>query len=160
MPGKTDTVFLQGKAKFARLHLPDQWGNYKITLYLSNASYEKFKELGVKNVVKKDEDGYFITLRRPLQKMMKGKVVGLAPPSTVDKTGIPLRDVMIGNGSDVTVKLAYYSYNTPQGEKGHAIRLEGVRVDNLVPYNPPTDHDPTTYEQVEGLDKQPEQTGF
>lgn len=150
-------VYLQGKAKWARLGRPDEWGNYKINLYLNNESVEKFRNLGTKNVLKKDEDGYFCTLRRPESKLMRGKVVGLAPPTVVDKDGMPMRDVMLGNGSDVTVKLDLYEYYPPGSkEKAKAMRMSGVRVDNLVPYAR-TDRDEYDAYNVKGLDDQPAQ---
>lgn len=150
-------VYLQGKAKWARLSHPDPWGNFKITLYLNNESVEKFRALGVKNVLKKDEDGYHVVLRRPQQKMMRGKVVGLAPPTLVDKDGMPMRDIIIGNGSDVTVKLDLYEYYPPGSkEKEKAMRMSGVRVDNLVPYTPAHRDEFDAY-NTKGLDEQPDQ---
>src|SRR5512146_1709587 len=92
---KTDFVYLTGKTKWFRATQPDPWGNWKHDLYLTPASVEKVNELkttsggisGIKNELKKDEDGYYIAIRRPTQKMMKGKVVGFAPPEVIDKNG-------------------------------------------------------------------------
>jgi len=151
------TVYLQGKCKWARLQAPDQWGNWKLNLYPTSDSMATFKELGVKNTVKRDDDGDYIALRRPTQRVVKGKVLGLSPPVIVDKEGNPIEGVGIGNGSDLTVKLDYYSYKSPQGDSGKAIRLAGVRVDNLVPYNPSNDYPEELKKVVGKLNEQPKQ---
>lgn len=130
--GKTEYVYLKGKAKWCRVHVPDQWGNFKTALYLTPESLEKFKAMNVKNHLHKDEEGYYIYCKRPQSKMIKGKVVGMAPPIVKNAEGIELHDTTIGNGSDITVKLEHYGY-TFGGEKGSAIRLNTIRVDNLVP---------------------------
>jgi len=162
MPGKTEYVYLQGKAKWARLTTPDPWGNWKLTLYLTPDSYNKFIELkneGVKNVVRKDEDGYHVILRRPTSKEIRGKVQGFAPPEVINPDGTPLRDIMIGNGSDVTVKLEVYSHKTPGGGTAKASRLNSVRVDNLIPFELSRDfeEDGDQERMVRGLPQAPPQ---
>ncbi len=161
---RTDYVYLSGKGKWVRHNQPDPWGNWKMDLYLTPESYNKVMELketvngvtGVKNVVKKDDDGYYITLRRPTQKMMKGKVVGFAPPEVIDKNNIPVRDVAIGNGSTLTAKVAVYQHGTPGGGKARAMRWESVRIDELIPFNGKEDFPEDRKEQVKGLEEQPE----
>ena len=149
-------VYLQGKSKWARLQSPDDWGNWKLNLYLTPESKKTFEDLKVKNHLKRDDDGDFVAIKRPVQKMIKGKVMGLAPPVIVDKDGTPTTE-MIGNGSDVTVKCDYYSYKSPQGEPGNAIRLAGVRIDNLVPYTPAKDYTEADKKAVGALNEQPKQ---
>ena len=149
------TIFLQGMAKWARLQAPDQWGNWKINLYLDQANMQKFKDLGVKNKIGRDDDGDFITLRRPLNRVVKGKVIGMAPPVVVDKDGAPMEGVAIGNGSTVTAKCDYYEYKSPQGDPGHAVRLAGLRVDSLIPYTPEKDYPPELKKAVGKLNEQP-----
>lgn len=98
----------------------------------------------------------YITFRRPQFKLMGKKVVYFAPPKIYDRnrklvisytdangTAInsyedasiePVRQgdvVLIGNGSKVSVNLAVYNTS-----KGRASRLEGVRILDLVEYNP------------------------
>jgi hypothetical protein len=52
------------------------------------------------------------------------------PPKVVDADNNPWdEDVYIGNGSDITVKI-----NVWKGTKVTKVRWDGVRVDNLVPY--------------------------
>lgn len=133
MAGKTEIVYLKGKTKWCRMHVPDQWGNYKTALYLTPESLEKFKSMKVKNHLHKDDDGYYIYCKRPQNKLINGKVVGLAPPIVKNSEGIEMHDAIIGDGSDVTVKLEHYTYKFG-GEEGSAIKLHTVRIDNLVPY--------------------------
>ena len=145
----SDFIFLKGKSKWFRHQQPDPWGNWKHDLYLDKESIEKIRELqlpknnvqGIKNVLKKDEDGYYVTLRRPQQKMMRGKVIGFAPPEILDGattlpdgSNPPLRDVLVGNGSDIVTKVEIYSHPTPGGGRARAMRWLSSRIDNLVPF--------------------------
>lgn len=54
----------------------------------------------------------------------------LGPPAVLDEENEPWnKEVLIGNGSDITVKLDVW-----KGTKATKIRWEAVRVDELVPY--------------------------
>lgn len=167
---KTDYVYLKGKVKWFRASKPDDWGNWKTDLYLVPESLEKVRELqtassgvsGIKNTLKKDEEGYFITLRRPTAKTIRGKLVGFTPPEVLDGTKTlpdgtnpPLGEVAVGNGSDVTIKLSVYQHGTPGGGKAKACRWEAARIDNLVPYEGKSDFTEGEKEQIEGLSEQP-----
>jgi hypothetical protein len=88
MAAKTYFEYFQGKAKWARTTTADQWGNWKITLYFAadSESLKKFQELkekGLRTELKKDDDGYFVTFRRPTQKLMRGKIVTFQPPEVI-----------------------------------------------------------------------------
>jgi hypothetical protein len=162
-------VFLSGKTKWFRPHMPNQWHKYEHQLYLSGEELEKFRKLqestantqGVKNQLKKDEDGYYVRLTRPASKEIKGKVVGFNPPLVYMADGVtPLVGVMVGNDSDVTTKLEKYRYPIPaqSGKYGIALRWLSTRVDNLVPF----DGNNTTLPEHEsyasaGLKEQPKQ---
>ena len=152
----TKEVILQGKAKWASLHRPDKFDAYSINLYMTDESIAVFNTLKLKTELKKDEDGYYAKFRCPLQKMMRGKLVALPRPAVVDKDHRPI-ETIVGNGSDVTLKLDWYDYKSPKGEKGYAVRLTGVRVDNLVEYE--ADRDMTKDEQqlVGGMSDKPVQ---
>lgn len=158
MVGRTEYLYFQGKCKWAKPDKPNKFGNWSIDFYPTPKDLDRIKELGLKNRVKTDKegDGEYVSFSRPTSKVIKGKVVGFAPPQVVDAQGMPL-NVHIGNGSDVTIKVDYYSYETPSKEKGHAARWSGVRIDNLVPYKPRSDMDPDQMEAVAGLQEQPEQ---
>jgi hypothetical protein len=137
---------------------PDEWGKWKVTVHPTEASLEKVRELqgeGIKNVLKKDDDGYKVTFSRPTQKMVKGKVIGLTPPEVLQADGkTPLTGVLVGNGSDGTVKLEVYSHGTPGGGKAKAARLLSIKVDNLIPFEMNRDFDDKQKEAVQGLDEQ------
>jgi len=146
---RTEQFYWRGKVNWCRPHQPDPWGNWKTNFYPIPEHLEQIRKLketdngvsGIKNTIKKDEDGEFIVLRRPQQKMMKGKVTGFSPPEVLDGSKTledgsnpPLRDTPIGNGSDVTVKVSVYQHGTPGGGKAKAMRWDAVRIDNLVPF--------------------------
>ena len=88
----------------------------------------------MKNVIKKDEDGYYVQFSREPTKLMRGKIVAFAAPKVVDNKGEPMDGTKIGWGSDVTVRLDVYQHGTPNGGKAKAARWEAIRVDNLVPW--------------------------
>lgn len=157
MAGKTDIVYLSGKAKWVRTQTPDKYGKYGLVLYPDEPSLlkiHKMKEEGIKNVLKKDDDGYNMTFSRPQNITVRGSVKGLTPPEVLGKDNLPLRE-LVGNGSDVTIKLEYYGGPTPIGGKYKAARLLAVKVDNLVPFNQGSYTDEQK-ELVKGLDEQPE----
>jgi hypothetical protein len=142
---RTYNEYIKGKLSWVRPDKPDPWGNYKATIHPDDEGLNKIRDLqskGLKNTLKKDEDGYNVTFRRPTQKMMKGKVVAFTPvelldgtqPKLADGSFPPLRDVAVGNGSDGVIKLAVYEHATPSGGKAVAARLEAIRIDELVPF--------------------------
>lgn len=166
----SEFVYLQGKSKWFKHQQPNKFGSWSHDLYLDPPSIDKFKALqeargnteGIKNTLKHDEDGYYVSLSRPTSKTIRGKVVGFAPPEVLDRDGLPLRDMLVGNGSDITTKLDYYTYKKPIGSsRGSAIRWASSRVDNLVPFTSQRqEFDPDQLHQVEGLDRQPLQPEF
>src|SRR6266516_1728248 len=100
----------------------------------------------------------FVYFNRPIDKLTKtGKRIGYAPPEILDKDGSPLKNTLIGNGSDVTIKLEVYSHGTPGGGKAKAARLLSVRVDNLVVFVKDESFSPDQQRAVKGLEDQPEQ---
>jgi hypothetical protein len=111
----------------------------------------------MKNVLAKDDDGWKLNISRPVQKVWKGRVIAFTPPSVVNADGQPIDGVAIGNGSDVTAKIEVYQHGTPNGKKAHAIRWEGLRVDNLIPFDTKSDFPEPQKTQVEGLLDQPKQ---
>lgn len=147
----SEYVLVRGTSKFAKLYRPDpQYECWSIILYPNSESLELIKSWGVKNHLKKDEDGYNYTFRRPQQKLIRGILTPFLPPQVFDKEGKPFTD-LIGNGSDVTVKLCLYSYKAPNGNPGKAVRLEGVTVNELVPYIPKRDMKAAEIKAAEGL---------
>lgn len=121
--------YLTGKSKWAKLFKPDdKYKNWQINVYLDEPSKKVFTESGMSMTPKRDEDGEYITFRRPEAKLIKNELVKFEPPPVTDKDGNTL-DKLVGNGSDVTIKVVVY--DTIKG-KGH--RLEAVRVNSLVEY--------------------------
>ena len=129
----TKYIYLRGPVKWAQVRKPDEkYQNYKVNVYLDEASKKVFNEAGLRLEAKQDEDGTYWTFRRPVEKLIKGEVVKFGPPKLLnaDNTDFP-DDALIGNGSDITVKIAVYD-----SIKGKAHRLETVRVESLVEFIP------------------------
>lgn len=153
-------LIVKGKCKWAnRLFVPDvEYKKWSLVLYPDAESLEKIRDLqaeGMKNVLKKDEDGYHVGFGRPTEKVIRGKVVAFAPPVVVDSNEQPFAGP-IGNGSDVTIKLEVYSHPVPGTQKrAKASRIMSVRVDNLVPFEKEKDFTDEEKDAVDGLDKHP-----
>lgn len=159
---KANFQYVQGKASWVRVVKPDVAFNcWAVTIHPTPDSLEKIRDWqaeGLKNQLKKDDDGYYCKFRCDVSKQRKdGSVWTFKQPETVDKDGKPMDGSIIGNGSDVTLKLEVYEHGTPGGGRAIAARLVGVRVDNLVPFNPETDFTDAEQARVEGLKEQPEQ---
>jgi hypothetical protein len=161
---------LQGKCKWAKVQAPDlEYKNWNIKLYPTAKSIELFNKLregeegidGILNSIQNDEEGDFIILRRPMFKNFGRGDEPLEPPTVINSEGQPMaRDVLIGDGSDITVKVERYVYNKPfKKGRGSAIRLVGVKVENLVPYSR-KDFSERQEKDAQGLEKQPQQEGW
>jgi hypothetical protein len=144
----TTAYYLKGTCKWAMVHSPDRdFDNFKINLYMDDASKKLFADSGMTLEPKKegkvtkadpkpkavkcelkDADAY-ITFRRPNTKEIKKQVVEFGKPQVLDADGNPTKD-LIGNGSEVTIKVI--AFDTQAHGKGH--RLEAVQINELVPY--------------------------
>lgn len=127
----TKIIYLTGKAKWAKVRTPDEkYDNFTIDLFPTKESWGEFKASGMEVRPKRAEEGEYITLRRPNNKLIKNEIVNFGPPKVLNPgpEETPFEG-LIGNGSTVTVKVAVY--DTMKG-KGH--RLEAIRVDDLVVY--------------------------
>lgn len=155
-----DFVFIQGKVAWVKAVDPNKFGDWSFQIHPDNKSLEMIRDWqsqGLKNILKKDDDGYFITFKRPPYITRMGKRVPLNPPKIIDKDGNPLPGLTIGNGSDATVKLEVYRHKTPSGGKALAARWDSMRIDNLVEFNRDRDFPQEEKEQIAGLVEQPEQ---
>lgn len=157
--------YFKGKVKWAnKLFTPDQkFKCYSLLLYPDQDSYAKIMDLkagkdgtqGLLNVIKKDDEGYNITLKRPTEKLMKGRLQAFLPPVVLNADNSPFnQQTAIGNGSDVTCKVEWYDYARPTGGRGSAIRLESVRIDSLIPFEK-KDFPADMVKQASGLTEQP-----
>lgn len=154
-------IYLKGTFNWARLVKPNKWDKWSIQLHPDAESLEMIRDLqaeGIKHTLKKDDDGYFINIGRPTTKtyVKTGQTVSFTPPMVVDKDGVPLDGSTIGNGSSGSLKVEVYSHGTPGGGKAKNIRLEAVKVDNHVMFNPDTDFNEFEKAEVEGLKDQKE----
>ncbi len=157
---KSRFEFIQGKFSWAKVGRPDlEYNNWVITVHPTPDSLEKIREMqgeGLKNVLKKDEDGYFTRFRCPVSRPRKdGTIWTFEPPKVVDADGKPLDGNLIGNGSDGTLKLEVYSHGTPGGGSAIAARLVGVRVESLVEFNPEKDYTEEEKKEIDDLRKAP-----
>lgn len=156
----SEDVFVSGKISWVKHITPNKWDKWSVTLHPNAESLEKIRDLqseGIKNVIKKDDDGYFVQFSRPTTiELRKGTVTGVTPPVVTNADGTPMEGVAIGNGSDGTVKLEVYSHPTPSGGRAKAARWAALRIDNLIPFNTETDYSAGARELASGLKEQPE----
>lgn len=163
----TDNVYLQGKAKWVRVATPDMYGKYAMVLYPNEESLDKIKKLkeirtvngkqyeGLKNKLKRDEDGDYMSFSCPSEKIIRGARRLYAAPMILDENNLPIH-IGVGNGSEVTIKLEVYTYNPPASKMGgSAARLISVRVDKLVPYDPKITDNIRDPKEVRGFNKVP-----
>lgn len=122
------TYYFTGKCKWARLQKPDdKYKKYSIDVELADEVQQKeYSDLKLKGKIK---DGYVSFSSYPDKK--KGGPA--QQPLVVDMDGKPLSE-LVGNDSEVTVKIETYSYNNEWG-KGNGHRLVGVKVNKLVVYD-------------------------
>lgn len=163
---KTEIIYLTGKGKWCqRLFIPDDKfvpPAWKFDFYPDEKSLETVMAMkkpgeGYKplmNHIKQDEDGKYLAIKRVTYIDTKKGRSPLTPPVVLKADGSPWDGTAIGNGSDLTVKIEKRTYPTPDKKTGIAIRLVGVRVDNLVPFER-GDFPADMQEQVDGLPEQP-----
>lgn len=157
---KNTYIYIQGKVAWFRSQQPNQWNKYSVQIHPNEKGVEIIRDLqaqGLKNQLKKDEDGYFCNISRPVTKeYASGKLVSFTPVEVFDKEGVPYYGG-VGNGSDATLKCEVYEHKTPGGGTAKAMRWVSARIDNLVPFEPDTDLTDQQKETASGLKEQPEQ---
>lgn len=128
----TKVFYFSGTCKWAKLAKPDtKYNNFGLDLYLDDKSWEAFKKSELQLKVKKDDDGSYVSFKRPVSKLIKGELVEFGPPEMLKVDGSPFdMSVLVGNGSTVTCKVVVYD-----SMKGKGHRLEAVRIDELVEFN-------------------------
>jgi hypothetical protein len=130
-------VYLSGKCRWSKgLFTPSGFKKYGFKVNLDNPSLSivlDLKKRGIKNELIKDEEGYWINLTRPSEINVRNQIKAMLPPIVITAEGKPWNvDKPIGDGSDVTCKVAVRTYKTPFGVEGISIRLESVKIDSLV----------------------------
>lgn len=136
---ETKMVDVRGKIKYIHAVNLNKYGDWSITIYPDTASLEIIRDYqakGWKNVMKKDDDGYFIQFKRSPTKMMRGKVVAFTAPKVVGPDNQPMDGSKVGWGSDGIVRLEVYQHGTPSGGKAFANRWDSLKVTNLVEFSP------------------------
>lgn len=135
---KTQLVDVEGKIKYIHGVNLNKYGKWAITVYPTPKSLDIIRDLqadGLKNVMKKDDDGYYITFSREPTKLMRGKVVAFTAPKIVDADGKLMDGNKVGWTSDAIVRLEVYSHPVPNTQKrAKAARWDSLKVTNLVPF--------------------------
>jgi hypothetical protein len=127
----TKILYLSGTAKWAKLIEPDKkFNNWTLDLYLDDKSVDNFKKAELELQLRSSDEGPFIKLRRPVAKLIKNELVQYDPPQVTDQGGNKVT-ALVGNGSKVTCKVEVFGT-----VKGNGHRLDAVRVDELVEYDP------------------------
>ena len=166
---KTISETIRGKVKWAKTARPNKFNKWSVDIYPDNAGLAKIAKLkeepAIRNFLKRDDDGEYMTFSRDTQKLIRGKMVMFDPPYILqrnpdDPTGkpIPLIDKLVGNGSDCDVEIEVYNWagDTTRGiNPGRGARFKGITVWNLIPFE--TERDFTDFEikHVSGLINQP-----
>ena len=134
----SEVILLSGKAEWAKVRKPDDaFGGsfFKITVDLDKGSQQVFAASDLQLEPKEIDGSFKVTFRREAEKQWPdGTVEEMGPPALFEADGKTelAKSVLIGNGSEVSIKVEVY--DTKRG-KGH--RLKSVRVDKLVPYTLP-----------------------
>ena len=143
----TQTVVIRGKTSFAKilgepvLNYSKDGKEWKLDLQIPKTAVKEFKSYGISDRVKtKDEylNGEpYITLK---QRELRASGEPNKPIKVVDIKGADWdQDKLIGNGSDVDVKIRIVDFG-PGKKKG--VYPVSVRVLNLVPYAGASDFEP------------------
>ena len=124
-----ETAVVQGKAYWAKLSTPDQMSEkYQMDVCnLSDITIASLKKHGVKPKNRDDERGEFITARSKFD----------VPVINRDKEG--MNGTLIGNGSDVKVKVGFNKDHPMVSQSGTSMYLNKVMVTNLVVYEADSD---------------------
>src|ERR1700704_3538604 len=130
-----ELVEVQGKTKWFRPFVldtkfdPPRWRHQ---FYPNEKSLNTIRDLqseGVKNVLKKDEDGYNVNISRPAHILVKGARQTMLPPKITLADGVTPYQGNVGNGSDVTTILEVYSHKVPGSlKRAKAMRWYGSRI--------------------------------
>jgi len=124
----TEVFYFKGKCNWAKVQAPDkEYDYFGMDFYPDDV--KAFEATGTQLKPNKDDNGetFFKVKRRPTA-MIKGELVEFGGPVVLNKDN-EKTDELIGNGSEVTIKVSIYD-----GAKGKGTRLESVRIENLVAY--------------------------
>ncbi len=144
----TKAFYFIGKCKWAKVHKPDpKYDKYSIDVYLTEGSWETFHKSGMQIKIRENEDGKFVSFKRPRLKNYKNETVDLGPPRVLlfkdeaDRLGLGYDGTVdqdgsyvafsgdIGNDSLVNCKVIVYD-----SKNGVGHTLDTVAVETLIPY--------------------------
>ncbi len=121
----TAYYYFNGMSKWAKVYKPDEkYGKYSIDVLLSMEQYEALKNLKVKNNGKPEDGKMWVTFRRNQED---------GAPIVVGPDGGPFTD-LIGNGSEVSIKLEIESFVSQKYGPVTKSRIASVMVDKHVKY--------------------------
>jgi len=152
---QAEVIFLRGKAKWAQVLEPNQYGDFSINIYPSSEDLEDYtkrvedirdralseveekgkKINGVNEVFKEDEDGDIYIQAKLPEKNYDNK------PNKIDIVDIEGNliedfDKLIGNGSDVVVKLYTKPYYMNSNKMvGISTKFYAIQIVRLVEYS-------------------------
>lgn len=148
--GKTvTTVYLKGEAQWASVQKPkESFGKkkYSIDIEATESDLKTLQGLGLGTRTKLKTDPTsqktYLTFIKNYSETEDGEPVGL---TLIDENGKEGYNELVGNGSEVIVKVDMIPYDNAFG-KGTAPRLSAVQVLKLVPYKKKSSVDPEGFE--------------
>ena len=133
---KATYIYITGIGNWCKFyeHNKDSFGDkefYSVDMLLDEDNAKRLSATGAKQKLLVQEDGLVkVKIRRNHENPIP-EFGG--PPVVMDIEGKPFTD-LIGNGSKLTLKLCVYN-----SKFGKGVRLEKVRIDELVKYERPTE---------------------
>ncbi len=142
-----DYIYVKGKVKWFRPNAldtnydPPTWSYIHYPVAEDLDVLRDLQSQGMKNVIKKDEDGWFVRFKRPayiIRYVNRNPVqVPLGAPKILTKDGGDFDpNTSVGNGSDVTTKLEVRSHSVPNSpNKAKAVRWDSSKINHLVEFD-------------------------
>ena len=132
----TQYLSIEGMVKWNHIFKPsERFNKFEIQLYPNKEGMEKYRSSGMQMKVNTDEDGEFIKLSRPVDKIINGELANFGPPEVVDSDNNVFSQI-IGHGSKILVDII--TYGTIKGV-GH--RFNKITVLEHVKYDPDADQE-------------------
>lgn len=125
MANKNPIIKIKAKAMWANLYKPNEMsGKFQLDLCeLSDAAVRALEDMGltVRQDANKPEKGFFITAKSN------------HPIRAYDKNGNELKEVAVGNGSELTASISYFDWKF-KNKTGRSASPVKLVVDQLVQY--------------------------